>query len=123
MINYQKMFNVYPMLQKLITMELPVKVSYQLYKIGKKVEDEKNFFIQEEKKLIEKYNGKVDAVGKIDFEDDKNRESFVKEYQELNNLEIKDLDSLPIKINIEDLNIKLSALEISVLDGFIDFDK
>lgn len=123
MITYQKMFNVYPMLQKLITMELPVKVSYQLYKVGKKIEDEKSFFIQEEKKLIEKYNGKVDAVGKIDFEDDKNRESFVKEYQELNNLEIKDLDSLPIKINIEDLNIKLSALEISVLDGFIDFDK
>lgn len=122
MITYQKMFNVYPMLQKLITMELPVKVSYQLYKIGKKIEDEKNFFIQEEKKLIEKYHGEVDAVGKINFEDDKNRESFVKEYQELNNLEIKDLDSLPIKINIEDLNIKLSALEISVLDGVIDFD-
>lgn len=122
MITYQKMFNVYPMLQKLITMELPVKVSYQLYKIGKKVEDEKNFFVQEEKKLIEKYHGEVDAVGKINFEDDKNKESFIKEYQELNNLEIKDLDSLPIKINIEDLNIKLSALEISVLDGVIDFD-
>lgn len=122
MITYQKVFNVYPMLQKLITMELPVKVSYQLYKIGKKVEDEKSFFVQEEKKLIEKYNGEVDAAGKINFEDDKNREFFIKEYQELNNLEIKDLDSLPVKINIEDLNIKLSALEISVLDGFIDFD-
>lgn len=122
MITYQKMFNVYPMLQKLITMELPVKVSYQLYKVGKKIEDEKNFFVQEEKKLIEKYHGEVDAVGKINFEDDKNKESFIKEYQELNNLEIKDLDSLPIKINIEDLNIKLSALEISVLDGIIDFD-
>lgn len=122
MITYQKMFNVYPMLQKLITMELPVKVSYQLYKVGKKIEDEKNFFVQEEKKLIEKYHGEVDAVGKINFEDDKNKESFIKEYQELNNLEIKDLDSLPIKINIEDLNIKLSALEISVLDGVIDFD-
>lgn len=122
MITYQKMFNAYPMLQKLITMELPVKVSYQLYKIGKKVEDEKNFFVQEEKKLIEKYHGEVDTVGKINFEDDKNRESFIKEYQELNNLEIKDLDSLPIKINIEDLNIKLSALEISMLDGVIDFD-
>lgn len=122
MITYQKMFNVYPMLQKLITMELPVKVSYQLYKVGKKIEDEKNFFVQEEKKLIEKYHGEVDAVGKINFEDDKNKESFIEEYQELNNLEIKDLDSLPIKINIEDLNIKLSALEISVLDGIIDFD-
>ena len=90
MITYQKMFNVYPMLQKLITMELPVKVSYQLYKVGKKIEDEKSFFIQEEKKLIEKYNGKVDAIGKIDLKKDKKRESLVKEYQELNNLEIKD---------------------------------
>lgn len=122
MITYQKMFNAYPMLQKLVTMELPVKVSYQLYKIGKKIEDEKNFFVQEEKKLIEKYGGEVDAVGKINFKDEKNKEPFIKEYQELNNLEIKDLDSLPIKINIEDLNIKLSALEISMLDGVIDFE-
>lgn len=122
MITYQKMFNAYPMLQKLVTMELPIKVSYQLYKIGRKIEDEKNFFVQEEKKLIEKYHGEVDAVGKINFEDEKNKESFIKEYQELNNFEIKDLNFLPIKINIEDLNIKLSALEISMLDGVIDFE-
>jgi small-conductance mechanosensitive channel len=78
------MIEAIPVIKKLIGIKLPLKSSYAVFRIAKEIEQHKEFFMEEEKKLIEKYKGAINETGRITFENPENIEPFIniEEYQE-----------------------------------------
>lgn len=102
-------------LNKLLTSPLPVKVSYRLSKIIKKLNDELTQFENSRQKLFEKY-GTNDGQGAITV-GEQNQAVFLKELNELLS-ETVELDD--IKIHLDDIaDIKFSAIEIAQLDPWL----
>ena len=123
--NYQTMLTIIPTIQELVRTKLPLKESYALYSLAKEIEGQKDFFLEEEKKLIEKYNAEVSPEGKITFKDSENQTAFAKEYFELNTMEADIKVTLPIVIKMDSVNgsdLQLSAVDLMSLSGIVDFE-
>lgn len=124
--NYQTMLSIIPTLQELVSAKLPLKASYALFAFAKEVNTQKDFFIDEERKLIEKYNATVTPQGQISFGDKvEDRKGFLKDYTELNEMEVSLNTQLPIVIKMEDVNgtdLKVSAADLMALSGIVDFE-
>jgi hypothetical protein len=119
----KQMFNIIPTLQKLVGIKLPIKSSYAIFRLSKEIDSQKDFFIEEERKLIDKYKGSVDETGRITFKEQSNFEPFIKEYTELNNTEVVIKEQLPIVIKldaVEDGNF--APADFLTLEGIIDFE-
>lgn len=118
----QQMLNAIPALQNIVNLKLPAKQAYALFKLGKEINNQREFFAEEEKKLIEKYNGKVSEQGQITFEDAANQQNFLKDYIELNNMDADISVNLPIEIDIDYLGGEnLTANDIETLFDIINF--
>lgn len=124
--NYQTMLSIIPTLQELVSAKLPLKASYALFALAKEVNTQKDFFVEEERKLIEKYNATVTPQGQISFGDKiEDRKGFLKDYTELNEMEVSLNTQLPIVIKMEDVNgtdLKVSAADLMALSGIVDFE-
>ena len=92
-----------PSFQKLIRQNLPLRTSYKLSKMVRRVNEELDFFRAKEAELKAKHEYKVPA----------------KEYEELLNLEI-DWNEDKIEIPL-DTNIEISCADIEALEPFITF--
>lgn len=111
----------YGALKELSMLKLPMKTAYAVYKMLKKADECYNFFIAEERKLIEKYNGEVDpATGRISFNDADVNMAFQMEYAELHTLDI-DWDLAPVCLNLDVLSddCKLTPSDFAALAEFI----
>ncbi len=109
-----------PTLNKIAEFQLPFKTAYEIYSFIKKANERREFFCQQEDKLIKEYDGSVGAQGQILIKDNKDLQDFLTKYEELKKIEIEDL--VPLEIKISDLASKnLSAADISALDGVIKF--
>lgn len=92
-----------PSFQKLIRRDLPLRTSYKLSKMVRRVNEELDFFRVKEAELKAKHEYKVPA----------------KEYEELLNLEI-DWNEPKIEIPL-DADINLSCADVEALEPFITF--
>ena len=101
-------------LKKLLGTDLPVKVSYKLSKIVKKVNSEIKELEDKRIELIKQYGELKDE--KIEVKPE-NLVLFMSELQTLLDLEI-DLDIQPIKLD-ELGDIKFSAVDLADLEKFI----
>jgi predicted Abi (CAAX) family protease len=107
--------NAEAVLNKLLTSPLPVKVSYRLSKIIKKLNEELTQFESSRQKLFEIY-GVPNGQGEI-VVDEQNRTQFMKE---LNQLLAESVQLDDIKIPLDDIeDIKFSAVEIAQLEPWI----
>lgn len=96
------------------------RTAYFLFRLKEELKPLVDFQAEEEMKLIEKYDGKVNEMGFVMIEDDEKREAFLKEKEELARMVI-DPEITPVKINpekIADINIE----EIEALSGFVNFE-
>ena len=119
----KQMIDIIPTIQKLVGTNLPVKQAYAIFRLAKEIDEQKDFFITSEKKLIEKYNGTVDENGRITFENSNNFAPFAQEYEDLNNLEVEIKESLPIVIKLDEISGgKLTPTDFFNLDGIINFE-
>lgn len=119
----RQMFNIIPTLQKLVGIKLPIKASYAIFRLAKEIDSQKDFFVKEEKKLIDKYKGSVDENGRITFEDSANFEPFAKEYAELDNIEVVIKEQLPIVIKLDAVEGgDFAPADFFFLEGIIDFE-
>jgi hypothetical protein len=119
----KQMFNIIPTLQKLVGIKLPIKASYAIFRLSKEIDSQKDFFIEEERKLIDKYNGSIDENGRITFKDQSNFEPFAKEYAELNETEIVIKEQLPIVIKLDAVEGgDFAPVDFFSLEGIIDFE-
>lgn len=119
----KQMLNIIPTLQKLVGIKLPLKSSYAIFRLAKEIDAQKEFFIEEEKKLIEKYKGSISPEGRISFEEPKNFELFAQEYSELNNLEVEIKEQLPIVIKLDSVEGgDFAPADFFSLEGIINFE-
>jgi hypothetical protein len=116
----QQLLNAYPIMQKLTTLKLPIKKAHKVFLMVKKIEEQREFFIQEEKKLIEQHEADLKEDGRIYFKDPESKEAFVVADAELGQLEIDGFD--PIYLTFDDMGDEtFTAADIAALDGVVMF--
>ena len=112
----------YNALVRLSQVRLPIKTAFSVYQLVKKIEEPYKFALEEEKKLINKYNAEVKENGIISFSSAEDKNSFQNELQELNQLD-HDIEIEPIVIKIEDLGEQtITPSDIFALEGFVKFE-
>ena len=116
----QQILNAIPIVKKLTLIELPFKKAYQVYSLTKQINEKADFFINEEKKIIQKFNATILNNGQIKFEKVEDRDAFLKEHGDLFNINCEDIN--PVELSFNDLNnTSLSPAEIKDLEGVIIF--
>lgn len=119
MTGYQ-LLNAAPILQKIIEFELPVKKAYQIYTLIKAIEDKREFFMSEERKLIAKFNAEITENGDIKFNSMEDHSGFSIAHSGLLSYEIEDVNS--IELNFDSLKgANLSPRDIMQLENVIIF--
>ena len=117
----QQMLNSLPTLQRIMELKLPIKKAYSIYSLAKVINEQREFFINEENKLIEACKVEVLPEGGLRFDSTENQNKFIEEHEALMNYEIE-LES--ITLNFDDLKeAKFTAKELITLEGIINFEK
>ena len=116
----QKILNSLPIIQKVLELKLPFKKAYEVYSLAKQINDKRDFFINEEKKLIAHFHVVVSDEGRVVFSNAEDQQGFQKEYNEILNCELEGLSAIELKI--DDLEeARFSSIEIAALEGVINF--
>lgn len=103
-----------PALNRLMTQPLPVKVAYDLAKLGREISARQQDFENGRKAILEKYGKEKDGTWEILA---KNTEKANKEFNELANLQEE--YEIKKKIKIPD-DIELSARDLLYLEAIIE---
>lgn len=131
--------SAYQTLAKLKDSELPIAAAYRLSLLLKQLEPLVNSQIELEKKLLQKYEGVVKEDGRVDFskqntdltsenQTDEDRADamrrmtgFANEVNELGEQEAE-IDFKPIDLRLDSVgDVKLTLVDMTRLDGFINF--
>ena len=118
---FKILMRAYPLLQQFLQLSGNAQQSYQLYKFLKQIQEDVDFYVQEEKKLIEKYAANVEQDGQISFNDKENQKLFSQEINNLQNMELPQLMNtitIPLK-SIQ--NIQLTPADFYLLENIINF--
>ena len=108
-------------LQKFYQFSLNAKLSYSLYKILKKIQEELAFYSQEEEKLVETYAEGIDEKGKVIFSDEQKKKMFFNEIEKLQNTNV-DLQFDKINVSLNDIqNVQLAPSDFYLLENIINF--
>jgi hypothetical protein len=108
--------NAQPALEKIASVDLPLKLLYSLKKLMEKLEREMRFFNEERDKLIMKYGEQEDdGAYRIPAE---NVADFQREANELGDIDVE-WDVPPIVLPLMD-GLELSYKELKTLEGFIE---
>ncbi len=112
----------YNALGRMANMQLPVRDSRNLYMLSKQLDDAYSFEVEQEKKLIEKYNGVLAGDGRVTFPNDDEAKKFSEELAELNDLEV-DVEFDPVIISCDAMREqRISPFDVACLDGFVVFE-
>lgn len=115
----QQMLNSLPVLQRMMELKLPIKKAYSIYSLAKVINEQREFFINEEKKLIEKFEAEVLEGGNIRFKDAESQRDFMKEHSVLMKFEV---NAEVVDLSFEDLgNAEFTPVELMQLEGIINF--
>ena len=115
----QQMLNALSTVQKMMTLKLPIKKAHQVYSLAKQINEQREFFINEEKKLIEKFNATVGEDGRIQFENSEQAMTFQKEHGDLLNYEVEGLAA--IELSYDDLgDAEITPADIMLLENVIN---
>ena len=113
------MLNSLPILQRMMELKLPIKKAYRIYSLAKVINEQREFFIIEEKKLIEKFEAEVLEGGNIRFEDVESQRGFMEEHNALMKFEV---NVEAVDLSFEDLgSAEFTPVELMQLEGIINF--
>ena len=116
----QQMFNALPILQRLVELKLPLNKAFAVYNLIKQIESNREFFIKEERKLIEQFNVELLSNGDLKFNSPEEQAKFIQQHTEMMQCELDDLKVVEISLN--DLKDEcFSAKEIMLLEGVVNF--
>ena len=127
--NYMKIVNSMSALQGMTQMRLPYAKARDIYKMYKKFEEEYNFFIQEEIKLVNEF-GEKDEQGKpivykngtVKFSDIESKNKYEAKLTELGAQE-SDIQVKPIGLKEADIGEQVISPEtMCKLEGIISFE-
>lgn len=109
-------------LRKLSGQKLPFRKALGIYNLINALEPQYNFAVDEEKKLINQYNGNIEEGGMVVFEKNEDMNSFRKEIESLNDMEI-DLKFNSVSLSDFDMEgLIISPSDIHDLEGFVAFE-
>ena len=115
-----QILNALPVVQKMAGFKLPVKKAYKIYSLAKKINEYRDFFIKEEKKLIEKFNATVLENGNIKLGSPEDQEKFIEEHNALMETVVEDITG--IELSFEELaDVEITPAEIELLENVISF--
>lgn len=116
----KQMIDSLPVLQKLMSFKLPIKRAHEIYSLAKLINEQREFFISEEKKLVEKFNGEIVEGGNLKFERFEDQSKFTIEHIELLNYEVPGLEA--VELSFDDLGeATFTPIELSMLEGVVNF--
>lgn len=123
-IKLEEIREIVPGIGSILMDHLPIKASYWISKLAKKMDKEFKHFEEARMILIKKY-GEVDEKGELVIKDNqyifKDRESFDKEFTELRATEIEiDFNPIPLSMLGE---CQVTPASLLALDKFIDDTK
>ena len=99
---------------------LTLKGKWAFYSLRKALAPHYDFQVEENKRLTEKYKGTYDpSTNMINFESPEIRDEFVKEHNDLDNLEV-DITFSKQKLSLTDVP-KITISQIEALEDFIEF--
>lgn len=111
----------YSVLKEISNAKLPVCDAYKIYMLMKQIEPAYEFELEQEKKLITKYNGEVGQDGTIRIKEQSDMQAFMKELKEMNDIEF-DEEIKVAKIKFDSLgDFTMKPADIKYLDGFVEF--
>jgi hypothetical protein len=115
----QQLMRALPVLQKIITLQLPIKKAYQIYSLTKVINEQREFFITEEKKLIERFDVEILEDGNIKFPNVESRKDFEIAHREIMEYPIS-VETIELKF--DDLgDATLTPIDLMTLEGIINF--
>lgn len=115
----QQMLNSLPILQRVMELKLPIKKAYKLFSLAKQINEQRDFFIQEEKKLVTKFNAEIVDKGGLRFNSPEDQQAFVKEHGELMQYEV---DLEVVELSFDDLgDVEFTPKDLMALEGVINF--
>lgn len=118
----KKIINAYKTLSNMYQMRLPVREAHAIFLLKRQLEDQYYFQLEQEKTLLEEFNGTITRDGDIRFSKREDAEAFHGKISELNDMEIE-IDVAPAHLQIERIDdIRLTPEDMEHLDGFIEFE-
>jgi len=107
-------------LNKLLSLELPIKIAFRLNRLLKELQDPIKLAEDQRLVLVKKYGSEDEESGQVRVTE-ANMAEFVKQVTELHEEEIE-ISFKPI--DVEDLgDAKLSAFEVNALESFVKFEE
>lgn len=114
--------NAYPVISRLCTIKLPIKKARALYYMAADLKKHFDFAMNEERKLISQFDGKLNSNGTISFASADMFSGFEEAIEDLNN-SIVDWDYECIVLTEDDIgDQRISASEIENLEGLVIFE-
>lgn len=117
-----KIIAAHKVLTNLANEPLNIKLSYQIYRLLKKLQPYYDFQVEKERELFKKYNPKPSENGTFDFNTPEEAQEFANAMKELWESEIDDLDFKPVVLHLDQDNIQLSVNDVKALDDFVIFE-
>lgn len=114
--------NAVATLQGFLEASLPPKKAWQLYQLSKLLNEQNEFYINEQRKILIKYDGKPQPNGYVKFSSPEVSLQAQADLNELSQLEVE-LDITPITLTENDTqDIRISMQQAAALDGFVIFE-
>jgi len=114
-IKLSQIFNVQPIIKKLIEQKMPIKMAYKLSKMAKALNSEYEEIEKQRTSLIQKLGEQTGDTGQFQVKEE-NAQAFIKEFGEFLNGEAVNLDFE--KVSLKDLpdDIKMSPQELIAIE-------
>ena len=101
---------------------LPPKKAWQLYQLSKLLNEQIEFFITQQRRILEQYKAEAQPNGYVKFTSPEVSMQAQRDLNELASLEIE-LDINPVSLTDEDTkDLRISMATAAALDGLIDFN-
>lgn len=109
-------------LQGFLEASLPPKKAWQLYQLSKLLNEQNEFYINEQRKILIKYGGEAQPNGYVKFSSPEISLQAQADLNELSQLEVE-LEVTPIALTENDTqDIRISMQTAAALDGFVIFE-
>ncbi len=121
---HEKIINAYMALERMSGTEIPLSISYKLFKIKKMLQPQWDFQRERIDAVIQKYKTQTNMDGSISIQNDEDKEKCVTELNDM----IKEINDMDVDLNYVDkqeisldTNIKMTISDIDALSDFINF--
>lgn len=117
-----EVINVHNALYELSKTVFPYKVARKIAGLSKRVKEEIDIINSQEHAIADKYGGKYEPGGKINFPDEDAAVEFAREFDAMMNEEV-DINFTPVDVSKYTDALRLTPKTIEALDGVIIFEE